>query len=76
TSSEPAAFARLGPVSRVPRQLTVRALHALGVEPGFVLSGVTMVAIVLGVSLLQACMLVIGFMLFFLPYTLAFNWVW
>jgi uncharacterized membrane protein len=35
-----------------------------------------MVAIVLGVSLLQAFMLEIGFMLFFLPYTMAFNWVW
>ena len=34
------------------------------------------VAIVLGVSLLQAFMLEIGFMLFFLPYTMAFNWVW
>jgi uncharacterized membrane protein len=52
------------------------ALHALGFETGFVIIGVTMVAIVLGVSLLQAFMLEIGFMLFFLPYTMAFNWVW
>jgi uncharacterized membrane protein len=35
-----------------------------------------MVALVLGVSLMQAFMLEIGFMLFFLPYTMAFNWVW
>lgn len=67
-----AAFDRLWPVSRFPRQLKVRALHALGFETGFVI----MVAIVLGVSLLQAFMLEIGFMLFFLPYTMAFNWVW
>ena len=60
----------------LPRQLKVRALHALGFETGFVIIGVTMVAIVLGVSLLQAFMLEIGFMLFFLPYTMAFNWVW
>ncbi|MBB6725634.1 PACE efflux transporter, partial [Proteus mirabilis] len=49
-----AAFDRLWPVSRFPRQLKVRALHALGFETGFVIIGVTMVAIVLGVSLLQA----------------------
>ena len=71
-----AAFDRLWPVSRVPRRLKVRALHAIGFETGFVIIGVTMVAIVLGVSLLQAFMLEIGFMLFFLPYTMAFNWVW
>ncbi|MDT1909023.1 PACE efflux transporter, partial [Acinetobacter baumannii] len=71
-----AAFDRLWPVSRFPRQLKVRALHALGFETGFVIIGVTMVAIVLRVSLLQAFMLEIGFMLFFLPYTMAFNWVW
>ncbi|MBN0779941.1 PACE efflux transporter, partial [Pseudomonas aeruginosa] len=55
-----AAFDRLWPVSRFPRQLKVRALHALGFETGFVIIGVTMVAIVLGVSLLQAFMLEIG----------------
>lgn len=60
-------------VSRFPRQLKVRALHALGFETGFVIIGVTMVAIVLGVSLLQAFMLEIGFMLFFLPYTMALT---
>ena len=31
-----AAFDRLWPVSRFPRQLKVRALHALGFETGFV----------------------------------------
>ena len=58
------------------RNLRVRALHALGFESGFIIIGVTMVALVLGVSLMQAFMLEIGFMLFFLPYTMAFNWVW
>lgn len=62
--------------SRVVRNLRVRALHALGFESGFIIIGVTMVALVLGVSLMQAFMLEIGFMLFFLPYTMAFNWVW
>ena len=71
-----AAFDRLWPVSRVARTLKVRALHAIGFESGFILIGVTMVALVLGVSLMQAFMLEIGFMLFFLPYTMLFNWVW
>ena len=71
-----AAFDRLWPVSRVVRTLKVRALHAIGFESGFILIGVTAVALILGVSLIQAFMLEIGFMLFFLPYTMLFNWVW
>ena len=70
-----AAFDRLWPVSRVVRTLKVRALHAIGFESGFILIGVTAVALILGVSLIQAFMLEIGFMLFFLPYTMLFNWV-
>ena len=71
-----AAFDRLWPVSRVVRTLKVRALHAIGFESGFILIGVTAVALILGVSLIQAFKLEIGFMLFFLPYTMLFNWVW
>lgn len=71
-----ALFDRLWPVTQVVRTLRVRALHAIGFESGFIIIGVTMVALVLGVSLMQAFMLEIGFMLFFLPYTMAFNWVW
>ena len=71
-----AAFDRLWPVSRVVRTLKVRALHAIGFESGLILIGVTAVALILGVSLIQAFMLEIGFMLFFLPYTMLFNWIW
>ncbi|EPG8312596.1 TPA: multidrug/biocide efflux PACE transporter [Klebsiella aerogenes] len=71
-----AAFDRLWPVSRLARTLWVRALHAIGFECGFIIIGVTVVALVLGVSLVQAFMLEIGFMLFFLPYTMFFNWAW
>ena len=71
-----AAFDRLWPVSRVARTLKVRALHAIGFESGFIVIGITAVALLLGVSLIQAFMLEIGFMLFFLPYTMLFNWVW
>ena len=71
-----AAFDRLWPVSRVARTLKVRALHAIGFESGFIVIGITAVALLLGVSLIQAFMLEIGFMLFFLPYTMLFNWIW
>ena len=71
-----AAFDRLWPVSRLARTLKVRALHAIGFESGFIVIGITAVALLLGVSLIQAFMLEIGFMLFFLPYTMLFNWVW
>ena len=71
-----AIFDRIWPVSRVVRTLKVRALHAIGFECGFITIGVTAVALLLGVSLMQAFMLEIGFMLFFLPYTMLFNWAW
>ncbi len=38
--------------------------------------GVTIVAAVLGVTLLQAFTLEIGFFLFFLPYTMLYNWAY
>ena len=38
--------------------------------------GVSIVAYVLNVSLLQAFTLEIGFFLFFLPYTMFYNWAY
>ncbi|MBW5810764.1 multidrug/biocide efflux PACE transporter [Yersinia kristensenii] len=64
------------PVSRVAKTLRVRALHALGFESGFILIGLPIAAGVLGVSLLQAFMLEVGFFLFFLPYTMFYNWAY
>ncbi|AOF15757.1 Na(+)-translocating NADH-quinone reductase subunit E [Yersinia enterocolitica] len=64
------------PVSRVAKTLRVRAFHALGFESGFILIGLPIVVGVLGVSLLQALMLEIGFFLFFLPYTMFYNWAY
>lgn len=69
-------FDRFWPRHRVPRTTKVRALHALGFECGFIVIGVTIVAAVLGVMLLQAFTLEIGFFLFFLPYTMFYNWAY
>ena len=71
-----AGFDRFWPVTRVIRTAKVRALHALGFECGFIVIGVSIVSLVLGVTLLQALTLEIGFFLFFLPYTMLYNWVY
>ena len=71
-----AVFDRLWPVTRVKRTAKVRALHALGLECGFIVIGVSIVSFVLGVTLLQALTLEIGFFLFFLPYTMLYNWAY
>ncbi|TPG63318.1 multidrug/biocide efflux PACE transporter [Ewingella americana] len=69
-------FDRLWPVSRVTRTMKVRVCHALGFESGFILIGLPIAAGWLGISLLNAFMLEIGFFLFFLPYTIAYNWLY
>ncbi|CNH92337.1 membrane protein [Yersinia massiliensis] len=69
-------FDALWPVSRVAKTLRVRIFHALGFEGGFILIGLPIAAYVLGVSLLQAFLLEIGFFLFFLPYTICYNWAY
>ncbi|EAW8147828.1 multidrug/biocide efflux PACE transporter [Salmonella enterica] len=71
-----ALFDRLWPAHQVRRTAKVRALHALGFESGFIVIGVSIVALVLNVSLLQAFTLEIGFFLFFLPYTMLYNWAY
>lgn len=67
-------FDRLWPVSRVVRTLKVRIGHAFGFEAGFVLIGLPIAAFMLNISLWQAFVLELGFFLFFLPYTMVYNW--
>lgn len=69
-------FDRLWPVSRVPRGARVRLLHGLGFEGGFIVFGLPVAAWMLGITLWQALLVEIGFFLFFLPYTVAYNWVY
>ncbi|EGT3573029.1 multidrug/biocide efflux PACE transporter [Citrobacter sp. ANG330] len=71
-----ALFDRFWPSHRVKRTAKVRAYHALGFESGFIVIGVSIVAYVLNVSLIQAFTLEIGFFLFFLPYTMFYNWAY
>ncbi|MBN3081701.1 multidrug/biocide efflux PACE transporter [Pectobacterium polaris] len=69
-------FDRLWPADRVKRRLPVRIAHALGFEGGFILIGLPLAAWMLNVTLWQALMLEIGFFLFFLPYTVVYNWAY
>jgi uncharacterized membrane protein len=48
--------------------------HALGFEGGFILIGLPLAAWMLDITLLKAFMVEIGFFLFFLPYTVVYNW--
>ncbi|WP_435605369.1 multidrug/biocide efflux PACE transporter [Pseudomonas knackmussii] len=58
------------------RTLPVRILHASLFEAGLVIMLVPLAAWWLNVSLLEAFILDIGLLLFFLPYTVVFNWVY
>lgn len=69
-------FDRLYPPGKVKRGAGLRILHALGFEGGFILIGLPLAAWMLDVSLLQAFMIEVAFFLFFLPYTVAYNWLW
>ncbi|WP_369790078.1 multidrug/biocide efflux PACE transporter [Rouxiella sp. WC2420] len=64
------------PQSRVKRTFAVRIAHALGFEGGFILFGLPIAATWLQIGLLDAFLLEIGFFLFFLPYTIAYNWIY
>ncbi|WP_422586329.1 multidrug/biocide efflux PACE transporter [Polaromonas sp.] len=58
------------------RTLVARAIHALVFEVGLLLAVVPLAAWWLDIGLWQAFVLDIGIALFFLPYTVAFNWTY
>ena len=55
------------------KTLAVRVLHAVVFELGLFIASVPLAAVWLGISLWQAFVLDIGLLMFFLPYTVAFN---
>lgn len=57
------------------RSLAIRVLHAVGFEGGLVIFLVPMLAWWLEVSFIEALLLDLGLLAFFLFYTFAFNWV-
>ena len=58
------------------RGMAARAVHAVLFEIGLILAVVPLAAWWLDISLWRAFVLDIGIVLFFLPYTFVFNWVY
>lgn len=58
------------------RSFKVRLVHTLGFEGGLILAAVPLAAWWLGITLWQALVLDAGLLMFFLPYTLVFNWLY
>jgi uncharacterized membrane protein len=58
------------------RTLAARVIHAMLFELGLVLTVVPLAAWWLGIGLWEAFLLDIVIVLFFLPYTFAFNWTY
>jgi uncharacterized membrane protein len=56
------------------RSLGIRLLHALGFEGGLVIFLVPLIALILKVSLLEALLMDLALLAFFLIYTFVFNW--
>ncbi|MEN4910980.1 multidrug/biocide efflux PACE transporter [Erwinia amylovora] len=71
-----AGFDRLWPRDKIQRRLKLRILHALGFEGGFIAIGLPIAASMLGITLWQAFLIEVAFFLFFLPYTVVYNWLY
>lgn len=67
-------FDRFFPFVNGDRSVKIRMLHAIGFEGTLVLFTVPMIAFFLKVSFVEAFMIEIGFLIFFLFYTYIYNW--
>lgn len=67
-------FDRFFPFVNGDRPVKIRMLHAIGFEGTLVLFTVPMIAFFLKVSFVEAFMIEIGLLVFFLFYTYIYNW--
>jgi len=58
------------------RSFLMRALHAVAFEVGLIVTLTPVAMLLLNLSLVDAFFVEIGLVLFFLPYTLAYNWLY
>lgn len=58
------------------RTFLVRAIHAVGFETGLIISLIPVAMFMLNLTLAEAFFVEIGLVLFFLPYTMLFNWLY
>ncbi|CAH8195023.1 PACE efflux transporter [Vibrio aestuarianus] len=67
-------FDRLFGSDRSGRSAKIRLLHTTGFEGGLVCVSIPAIAWILEITLWQALILDIGFLVFFFIYTMVFNW--
>lgn len=58
------------------KTLALRGLHAVLFEAGLLVVSLPLIALSLGVGLIEALLMEAGFALFYLVYAFVFNWVW
>ncbi|MDM7088986.1 PACE efflux transporter, partial [Enterobacter asburiae] len=58
------------------RTFLVRAIHAVGFETGLIISLIPVAMVMLNLTVAEAFFVEIGLVLFFLPYTMLFNWLY
>lgn len=58
------------------RTFLVRASHAVGFETGLIISLIPVAMVMLNLTVTEAFFVEIGLVLFFLPYTMLFNWLY
>lgn len=58
------------------RTFLVRAIHAVGFETGLIISLIPVAMVMLNLTVTEAFFVEIGLVLFFLPYTMLFNWLY
>ena len=61
---------------RFERTFLVRALHAACFEAGLIITLIPVAMVMLHLTMTEAFFVEIGLVLFFLPYTMLFNWVY
>ncbi|WP_026878919.1 PACE efflux transporter [Ignatzschineria larvae DSM 13226] len=69
-----AIFDRYFPFVDGQRPVKIRILQAMGFEGSLILFTIPMIAFFLQVSLWEAFMIELGFLIFFLFYTYSYNW--
>ncbi|HCI6133295.1 TPA: PACE efflux transporter [Klebsiella variicola subsp. variicola] len=58
------------------RTFLVRAIHAVGFETGLIITLIPVAMVMLDLTMTETFFVEIGLVLFFLPYTMLFNWLY
>ncbi|EMP4205754.1 PACE efflux transporter [Klebsiella variicola] len=58
------------------RTFLFRAIHAVGFETGLIITLIPVAMVMLDLTMTEAFFVEIGLVLFFLPYTMLFNWLY